>query len=186
MRLTSIMLTAKMARFSSLRIISCGTIILQSGMIRVQQDKVHSSNLRLIARHCVVNASTRTAIWQAARLSTCASEGSKGRKVYTSLDDGFYAILGSANGASTMRMLLDHKSKIGYRTIERIEVLGCERPEQVHEFYHARTVLILLSDRRWKSYIDYANLPSKIPRPSYRMPLGKARVHWLRSRHRSV
>jgi hypothetical protein len=36
--------------------------------------------------------------------------GPKGYKVYTELDDGYYVILGSQDGAGTMRILLDHKA----------------------------------------------------------------------------
>lgn len=79
-----------------------------------------ASNLRMIVRYCVVNEPTRNAVWQAARLSTCADQQQPDLsfRVYTALDNGFYAILGSANGASTTRMLLDHKAEIGYRTID--------------------------------------------------------------------
>ncbi|MCJ1268447.1 hypothetical protein MMC22_008335 [Lobaria immixta] len=71
-------------------------------------------------RHCVVNEPTRNAVWQAARLSTCADQQQPDLsfRVYTALDNGFYAILGSANGAGTTRMLVDHKAEIGYRTID--------------------------------------------------------------------
>lgn len=37
---------------------------------------------------------------------------------------GFYAILGSVNGANCLRLLRDHKADIGYRTVERVVVFG--------------------------------------------------------------
>ena len=49
----------------------------------------------------------------------------QGYKVYTELDDRYYAILGSQNGASTMRILLDHKAQIGFRTVEKIILFEC-------------------------------------------------------------
>ena len=81
--------------------------------------------MRTVVRSNVVNSSSRTAIWHAARRSTCSNEGPKGYKVYTELDDRYYAILGSQNGASTMRILLDHKAQIGFRTVEKIILSEC-------------------------------------------------------------
>jgi hypothetical protein len=110
--------------------------------------------LSTIIRHSVINASSRTAIWHAARKSSCTDDGTKGYKVYTKWNDGFYAILGSQNGANSMRILLDHKAKIGYRTVEKVVVLPCH-DEDDEEL--ARTFVLILSDRRQR--------PSMIPRP---------------------
>lgn len=65
------------------------------------------SSLRIIARTAVINLSARRAIWYAARRSTSLVEDpSTGYAVYTKEDDGFYAILGSVNGASSMCLLI--------------------------------------------------------------------------------
>jgi hypothetical protein len=32
------------------------------------------------------------------------------------MDDGYYAILGSSNGSSALRMLIDHRPAIGWET----------------------------------------------------------------------
>ena len=83
------------------------------------------SSLRIIARTVVINLSARRAIWYAARRSTSLVEDpSTGYAIYTKEDDGFYAILGSTNGASSMRLLIDHKAELGDRTVERIIVVG--------------------------------------------------------------
>ena len=78
--------------------------------------------------------------------STASREGPHFYREYTECDAGYYAILGSPNGASSMRMLHDHKAAIGYPTIERIIVLGDHKvtlktPE-------SRSFVILLSSYR--------------------------------------
>ncbi|KAL7773779.1 hypothetical protein CFE70_003746 [Pyrenophora teres f. teres 0-1] len=74
---------------------------------------------------------------------------------YTCLDNGFYAILGTPNGASTMRMLRDHRTELGYRIVEKIVVFG--NKDLTMQMPEARTMAILLSDRRTP--------PSRIPIP---------------------
>ena len=76
-----------------------------------------TSKLNFVIRNCLINESTRIAIWQAARLSTSTAEGPNGFRVYTRNDDGFLAILGSPNGASTLRLLIDHKASIKLKLI---------------------------------------------------------------------
>ena len=51
----------------------------------------------------------------------------RGHVEYSPLDNGFYALLGSPNGKTIMRMLLDHKSHIGYKTVERIVLVGDDK-----------------------------------------------------------
>lgn len=55
---------------------------------------------------------------QAAVHSTCKREGSNNHWEYTILDEGFNSILGSVNGASTIRMLLNHQVQLQYRTVD--------------------------------------------------------------------
>ncbi|KAH9875805.1 hypothetical protein IAQ61_003269, partial [Plenodomus lingam] len=43
---------------------------------------------------------------------------------YTRHDNGFYAILGTPNRASTMRMLRDHQTELGHRIVEKIVVFS--------------------------------------------------------------
>lgn len=71
----------------------------------------------------------RIAVWQAARLSTSTTEGPNGYRMYTNIFDEYFAILGSPNGASTLRMLIDQKEQIGYQTQKRIFVFGCTESE---------------------------------------------------------
>ena len=55
---------------------------------------------------------------------------------------GFFALLGSINGAyrvtcragfiaSVMRILLDHKSQLGFRTVENVVVFDLETVEDI-------------------------------------------------------
>jgi hypothetical protein len=111
------------------------------------------SSLRMIARCCVINLSARRAIWYAARRSTCLyADRSSGWAVYTKDDEGFYAILGSDNGASSMRLLIDHKYELGGRIVERIVVVGgppsrATGKDLYDDFTRARAFILVLSER---------------------------------------
>ena len=50
-------------------------------------------------------------------------------KIYDSKDKAFFALLGSINGANTMRILLDHKVDIEYRIVKSIVVFPCRHRE---------------------------------------------------------
>lgn len=136
---------------------------------------VATSKLQFIVRYCVVNKSSLIAIWQAARFSTATSEGPNGSKVYSPPDDGFFAVLGSPNGASTMRMLIEHKSLIGYRKVERVLIDGCEAQEHTEDDRKSRTFVIELSNTR--ELPAPRELPTKTPRPVSGTPLGRCRRH---------
>ena len=43
------------------------------------------------------------------------------------IDDGFFAILGYANGASNLKMLTDHKDQVGHRTVNASSFLVVEK-----------------------------------------------------------
>jgi hypothetical protein len=73
-------------------------------------------------------------------------DSSSGYTEYTPLDEGFYAILWSENGANSMRLLIDHKYELGSRTIEKIIVLG--GPDLKDDFERSRTIFPVLSERR--------------------------------------
>ena len=62
-------------------------------------------------------------IFETSRTSTATVEKEDNHKEYTDVDDGFYALLGSVLGKSTMHMLLDHKSEIGYGLVDRVILL---------------------------------------------------------------
>jgi hypothetical protein len=107
-------------------------------------------------RTAVINLSARRTIWYAARRSTSLVEDpSTGYAVYTKEDDGFYAILGSTNGASSMRLLIDHKAELGNRTVERIVVVGGlpgtrngVALDLRDDFTRSRSFFLVLSERR--------------------------------------
>ena len=124
-------------------------VLWQCYELACETKEEHSaSNLKFVIRNCVVNESSRIAIWQAARMSTTAAEGPNGYGMYTNIDDGFFAMLSSPNGASTLRMLIDHKEQIKYRTVKRIVVFGCRDIEDVEDDRKSRTYMLALSDPR--------------------------------------
>lgn len=102
-----------------------------------------SSALQAIVRYTVVNEPTKEVIWEAARVSSCTKKGPNYHSEYTDKDKGYYAFLGSVNGGSSMRMLLDHKAETGYRTVDRVVVLGDDQLTLKEP--RARTVVLLLS-----------------------------------------
>ena len=62
---------------------------------------------------------------------------------YTDADEGFYALLGSIDGACSMRMLIDRKESFGFRTVERVVILRAEG-----DVIPSPTFMILLSSKR--------------------------------------
>ncbi|KAJ8111302.1 hypothetical protein OPT61_g6074 [Boeremia exigua] len=105
-----------------------------------------ASDLAAIVRLTVVNEESKIAIWQASKLSSSSRMEDNNQVEYTRQDNGFYAILGAPNGASTMRMLRDHRTELGYRVVENIVVFGnkgltMQAPE-------TRSMPIILSTRR--------------------------------------
>ena len=88
-------------------------------------------------------------IWQAARENAISPMHENGYREYLPLDEGFFALLGSVNRSSTMRMLLDHKKHIGHKTIEKIVILPCAyRADDVNNFEIHRSFMLVLSNKR--------------------------------------
>lgn len=114
-----------------------------------------ASDLRAIVRLTIINEASQIAIWQASKHSSSSRIDDHNQIEYTRLDNGFYAILGTPNGASTMRMLRDHRTELGHRIVEKIVVFGKE--DLTMEMAETRSMVILLSDRR--------SPPSRIPIP---------------------
>ncbi|OWY41765.1 hypothetical protein AA0118_g3464 [Alternaria tenuissima] len=105
-----------------------------------------ASDLRAIVLPAIINEELKIAIWQASKNSSSSRVEDHNQIEYTCLDNGFYAILGTPNGASTMRMLRDHKKELGHRIVEKIVVFGKENLKM--ETPETRSVAIILSDRR--------------------------------------
>lgn len=102
----------------------------------------------MIARHGVQNERTRMVIWQAAREPAISPTREDGYREYLPPDEGFFALLGSVNGSSTMRMLIDHKGRIGYKTVMKIIVFGCNSAADTGDFRKHRTFMIVLSNEQ--------------------------------------
>ncbi|KAK0107931.1 hypothetical protein ONS96_003717 [Cadophora gregata f. sp. sojae] len=116
---------------------------------RGTQKQFDCSKLRLIGRTNVVNEAARTAIWFAARHSSfLESETEKGSAVYTRGHDGYYAILGSPNGGSSMRLLTQYKKELRGRSVEKIIVVGDDAGPTggpvYSDFSRARAFLLVL------------------------------------------
>lgn len=123
-------------------------VLWQSWVFEAKGRGSRSSGLKAIVRFCIINEGTQSVIWESIHRSNCTRTGDNHHVEYTAPDDGYYAILGTVNGASTMRMLLDHKAGMGYRTVERVIILGDEKLEALLAKEQRRSLLILLSARR--------------------------------------
>ena len=71
----------------------------------------------------------------------------KSHRELTDTDPGFFAVLGSINGYSTIRMLRDHRQAVGFRTVERVLLLKTEDGD-IPEDKQAPTFMMLLSSPR--------------------------------------
>ena len=127
----------------------------QSFLLGVEQDNVQPSRLRCIVISHIINDNTKNVIFETTRVSTSTLSGDHGHKEFTEVDDGFYALLGSVLGKSAMHMLLDHKAEIGYRSVDRVILVGQGNGK-------ARSFLILLSELRprKRAASDLPYLPS--------------------------
>ena len=122
-------------------------VLWQSWVEAARVQNSRTSNLKAVVRWNVVNDDTKAVIWSAAKLSTSTRENLEDHsREYTNSDDGYFAILGSINGASTMRMLIDHKADIKYRTVEKVFVLGNDALTMAEP--ENRTFVLLLSPPR--------------------------------------
>lgn len=119
-------------------------VLWQPYLLATEETGASPANLKLVMRHCFVNKSTLSIIRHAEENSTCTGLKSPdlGGRIYA----GYFAILGSPNGASTARMLLDHNSEIGFRKIDKVEVLACGDVEQMGNPEKARTIAIFLTN----------------------------------------
>jgi hypothetical protein len=121
-------------------------ILWQSYMVAVQKKGLTASALRAIVRLVVINENSQNIIWEASRRSQSTREGPNGYREYTIFDEAYFALLGSTNGGSAIRMLIDHKVDTNYRTVERVVVL--EKKDLEPDKPESRSLMILLSGPR--------------------------------------
>ena len=122
-------------------------VIWQSWFHLAKIEERAASCLQTIGQYFVTNEETSQIIWESLQFSAATREGpTTGHVEYTPLDNGFYALLGSPNGKAMMRMLSDHKSHIGYKTVERIVLVGDD--SLVLDEPETRTFLLVLSNQR--------------------------------------
>jgi hypothetical protein len=111
-------------------------------------SRVSVSNLRIVLRSSVINRESRMAFSEAVRSHSATLEKPYSHREYTGVNDAFDVLLGSPTRYGLMRMLTDHKTQLEDQVLERIAVWGCIEDRHVEECRMARTILILLSDRR--------------------------------------
>ena len=129
-------------------------VIWQSWLYLAKLERRAASCLRTVGQYFVTNKETKQIIWESLKHSAATREGPvRGHVEYSPEDNGFFALLGSPNGKTMMRMLLDHKSHIGYKTVDRIVLVGID--ELLLSEPETRTFLLVLSKERQP--------PSKIP-----------------------
>jgi hypothetical protein len=104
-----------------------------------------ASDLRATVRLTIIDEASQIAIRQASKHSSSSRIDDHNQIDHTRLDNGFYAILGTPNGASTMRMLRDHRTELGHRIVEKIVAFGEEEP--LIKMVETRSIVVLLSDR---------------------------------------
>ncbi|KAI9700645.1 MAG: hypothetical protein M1836_002014 [Candelina mexicana] len=85
------------------------------------------SDLEVICRFGVDHSGTKELIWRVARQLRCTASGPEHHVEYTKKDIGYYILLGTQNGASTMRMLLNNKDELGFRTVDRVVIAGASK-----------------------------------------------------------
>jgi hypothetical protein len=121
-------------------------VLWQCWKSKALEAEKRASDLCAVMRLCIVNDASQIAIWQASQHSSFSRIDKNNQVEYTSQDNGFYAILGSPNGANTMRMLRDHRTELGHRVVEKVVVLG--KKGLTMGMPETRDMVILLSDRR--------------------------------------
>ena len=74
----------------------------------------------------------------------------------TRIDRGFYAILGTPNGTSALRMLRDHNTELGYHVVEKIAVFG--NKELSTDKSESQSMALMLSNCRSRIPIPVRNI----------------------------
>ena len=84
------------------------------------------SDLQYVFRSCIIEEATAKLIWLSASHGCYKTNcrGPNNQVEYTEQDSGFFAIIGSVNGGSLMKMLTQHKDELNYRKVVRVVVLG--------------------------------------------------------------
>ncbi|KAK1974937.1 hypothetical protein LZ30DRAFT_810307 [Colletotrichum cereale] len=90
-----------------------------------QHESVNIRNLKVVFRGQVTYAPTKDIVIQALKESGHRKlPGWKDRAVFTMNDEGGAAILGSTHGSGVAWMLIQHKDKLGIKTVTEVAVWG--------------------------------------------------------------
>ena len=109
------------------------------------------SSLRAVAQYFVTNSMSQTVAADVLAHSHVTRDEDEHLE-YTELDDGFYAVLGTVNGASTMRTLMDHRQALRFKTVEKVVLV---KPEDKTQVLCPTFIMILTSPRD----VDQLSLP---------------------------
>ena len=121
-------------------------ILWRSWVKVAKKNSVPLSKLRVFVRYFIINKASKAVIKDTWAYSDFTRD-EKFHRELTDTDPGFFAVLGSINGYSTMRMLRDHRQAVGFRTVERVLLLKTEDRE-IPEDDQAPTFMMLLSSPR--------------------------------------
>ena len=121
-------------------------ILWRSWVKVAEKSSVPLSKLRVVVRYFITNEASKAVIKDTWAYSDCTRDEEFHREL-TDTDPGFFAVLGSINGYSTMRMLRDHRQAVGFRTVERVLLLKTEDRE-IPKDDKAPTFMMLLSSPR--------------------------------------
>ncbi len=121
-------------------------ILWRSWVKVAKKNSVPLSKLRVVVRYFIINEASKAVIKDTWAYSDFTRD-EKFHRELTDTDPGFFAVLGSINGYSTMRMLRDHRQAVGFRTVERVLLLKTEDGE-IPKDEQAPTFMMLLSSPR--------------------------------------
>lgn len=121
-------------------------ILWRSWVKVAKKNSVPLSKLRVITRYFIIIEASKAVIKDTWAYSDFTRD-EKFHRELTDTDPGFFAVLGSINGYSTIRMLRDHRQAIGFRTVERVLLLKTQDGE-IPKNGQAPTFIILLSSPR--------------------------------------
>ena len=118
----------------------------KAAQAKIAKKGIQPQKSKVIVMNCAVNGMSRALRYGKLHIDFHRRPSGQMALRYTNIVDGFFAILDSPNGASTLRMLMDQKEHIGYRTVERIVVFGYTKPKEM-----AKKVSTATCEGNWRA-----------------------------------
>jgi len=126
------------------RRIRASDIIWQCWQMCANEEGAKADDLRGIVMEFVINLPTLSTLWFAAEHSTSTITRRNGYTMYTDIDDGFFALMGSVLGKLVARILLDYRSDLSFRSVEKIIVTGLPAKATIEDLESRPDVVLLL------------------------------------------